>query len=232
MKLRQHVGASHDEVQGGARGHGGRLRQGGRVAAQEGPRHGGQEGRPRHEGGPRRDPGRRRTASSAAMVEVDCETEPVVGRPRLQGARRGRARGGLREEGRSGRGRAPAGRRRSRCRTAGGTVDAAVKGLVAKIGENMAVRRAAVVADGRARRHLPPLQRQARRPDRARGSAAPRSPRPTRRRSSPTSASTSRSRSPRRSRAPRSRRRWSTRNSRSTASRRSRTRRWPASRRR
>src|SRR5262245_45984921 len=94
---------------------------------------------------------------SAAMVEVDCETEPVREGPDFKGL----VDGVLAVVASKGGGAADAAGNVSAAWVAAqpfgtgpDTVDVAVKGLVARIGENMAVRRAAVVSGGRVGTYL------------------------------------------------------------------------------
>ena len=80
---------------------------------------------------------------SATMVEVDCETEPVSGGPDFQGLVTGVLAATQKAFAAKGPGVVPIEEVLALPLKAGETVDLAVKGLVARIGENMAVRRAA-----------------------------------------------------------------------------------------
>ena len=79
-----------------------------------------------------------------AMVEVDCETEPVSGGPDFKALVDGTLKAAAGLDGRRRASSPP--RRSSGCPHGKETVDLAVKGLVARIGENMAARRAVVYA--------------------------------------------------------------------------------------
>ncbi len=86
--------------------------------------------------------------SAAAMVEVDCETEPVSGGPDFKALVDGVLALAYEKLAPTGPGEVPA-EQVLAWPHAGGTVDTSVKSLVAKIGENMAVRRAAAFKGGR-----------------------------------------------------------------------------------
>lgn len=80
----------------------------------------------------------------AAMVEVDCETEPVAGGPDFKALVDGVLGAVYAKKAKGAKGEVPLADVLALPHGAE-TVDTAVKGLVAKIGENMAVRRAAAV---------------------------------------------------------------------------------------
>ncbi len=83
-------------------------------------------------------------AKTAAMVEVDCETEPVAGGPDFKALVDGVLTAVYARKSKGAAGELPLADVLA-LPQGSATVDAAVKGLVAKIGENMGVRRAAAV---------------------------------------------------------------------------------------
>jgi len=92
---------------------------------------------------------------SAVMVQVDCETEPVSGGPDFQALVAGVLAATQKAYAAKGPGAVPAADVLALPYKTGETVDLALKGLIARIGENMALRRAAAFAgDGRVGSYL------------------------------------------------------------------------------
>src|SRR5262245_491473 len=91
---------------------------------------------------------------SAVMVEVDCETEPVAKGPDFRGLVDKVLAAAVEHAGKKGGGEVPEADVLGWKVSGGESVDTTVKSLVARIGENMAVRRAAALAGGRVGHYL------------------------------------------------------------------------------